>query len=274
MRIIIAFITVIMTVFSVNAQNVELGLWGGVSLYSGDFDSDVLGDYFKTLEPAGGILLRLNPSDPLSVEFGVNLGKISGEDGVTNNNEFRNLNFRSKISEFSLKFNWNFLRLGNPRGTEVVPYLLAGGSVFHFNPEASFDGNWIELQPLGTEAQGVPGYKDPYSLTAFSVLMGGGLKFIISQKMTIGLEFAGRMTNTDYLDDVTSDEVNYLDVLSNGSLAASISNPNIKDTEAQNVIYKRGGPFKDWFYMGGISFSFAFGGGDGVNSKGIGCPTF
>lgn len=273
MRILITFLT-LFAISSTQAQDVELGLWGGVSLYSGDFDSDEITDYFKTIEPAGGILLRLNPADPLSVEFGVNLGRIGGEDGVTNNVESRKLNFRSKISEFSLKFNWNFLRLGNPRGTEVVPYMLAGGSVFHFNPETSFDGNWVELQPLGTEAQGVAGYADPYSLTAFSVMAGGGLKFIISKKMTIGLEFAGRMTNTDYLDDVTATEVNYLDVLTNGSLAASISNPDIKDTEAQELIYIRGGKFKDWFYMGGISFSFAFGGGDGVISKGIGCPTF
>ena len=273
MRILIAAF-IVLTTISIQAQNLELGLWGGVSLYSGDFDSDEIGDFFKTLEPAGGILLRHNPSDPLSVELGVNIGKISGEDGVTNNNGARMLNFRSKITELSLKFNWNFLRLGNPKGTEVVPYLLVGGSVFHFNPETSFDGNWIELQPLGTEAQGVPGYADPYSLTAFSVLAGGGLKFIISKKMTIGLEFAGRMTSTDYLDDVTGTEVNYLDVLSNGSLAATLSNPNIKDTDAQDVIYDRGGKFKDWFYMGGVSFSFAFGGGDGVNSKGIGCPTF
>ncbi len=259
---------------SINAQNLELGLWGGVSFYSGDLGPEKIGDHINTLDPAGGILLRYNPIDPLSVEFGLNLGRIHGEDGVTNDKPDRILNFRSNITELALKLNWNFLRFGDPKYTEVVPYLMAGGSVFRFNPEVNFDGNWIELQPLGTEAQGVAGYDDPYSLTEFALMGGAGLKFIIGEKMTVGVEFGARRTSTDYLDDVTNTEVNYLDVLTNGSLAASISNPTILDPEPNNVIYRRGGEFEDWFFMSGISFSFAFGEGDGVRGKGIGCPTF
>ena len=261
---------------SIHAQNLELGLWGGGSLYSGDFAPDELGLYFKTINPAGGIFLRMNPGNALSVEFGLNLGKIDGEDGVTNDFESRMLNFRTNITELALKANLNLIRWGNPRGTQVVPYLMGGAGVFRFNPEANFDGNWIELQPLGTEAQGAPGYEEPYSLTNYALIAGGGIKFIFNQRFTIGLELGGRRTFTDYLDDVSGNPVNYLDVLeNNGSLAAQLSNPTIIDPETANLDYERGGDFEDWYYMGGVSFSFAFGGGGGgLSGRGIGCPTF
>lgn len=260
---------------SLGAQNMELGLWGGGATYSGDFAPDEFGLYLETINPAGGIFLRMNPAKALSLELGLNLGKIDGEDGVTNDFGSRMLNFRTNITELALKAHLNLFRLGNERGTQVVPYAMGGAAVFRFNPETNFDGNWIELQPLGTEAQGADGYDDPYSLTNFAVLAGGGIKFIFKERFTIGLEIGGRKTFTDYLDDVSATRVNYLDVLeNNGSLAAQLSNPQIKDPEVENLDYVRGGEFDDWYYMGGLSFSFTFGGGSGVNGRGIGCPTF
>lgn len=260
---------------SLNAQSMELGLWGGASTYSGDFAPNDIGVYLETMNPAGGIFLRMNAAKALSLELGLNLGKVSGEDGVTNDRTARMLNFRSNITELALKAQLNIVRLGNARGTQVVPYVMGGGAIFRFNPEANFDDNWIELQPLGTEAQGAPGYDDPYSLTSFALLAGGGIKFIFKERFTIGLEIGARKTFTDFLDDVSGMPVNYLDVLeNNGSLAAQLSNPGITDTETQNLDYTRGGEFDDWYYMGGLSFSFAFGGGSGVDGRGIGCPTF
>lgn len=38
--------------------------------------------------------------------------------------------------------------------------------------------------------------------------------------------------------------------------------------------YVWGGEFDDWYYMGGFSFFFIFGGGSGVNGWGIGCLIF
>ena len=262
-------------VLSLGAQNMELGLWAGASTYSGDFAPQDIGLYAETLNPAGRIFLRMNPTNALSVELGLNLGKVDGEDGVTNDFAGRMLNLRTNITELGLKLNLNMVRWGSPRGTQVVPYLMGGGGIFRFNPEANLDGNWIEVQPLGTEAQGAPGYDAPYSLTSFALLGGGGIKFIFKERFTIGLELGARKTFTDYLDDVSGNPVNYLDVLeNNGSLAAELSNPSIKDTEVEDLDYVRGGTYDDWYYMGGLSFSFAFGGGSGVNGRGIGCPTF
>lgn len=262
------------------SQDLELGLWGGTSFYQGDLSSQEISDgfalYRNSLEPAGGIFMRMNPSKALSFELGLNLGKISGEDGVTNTEETRDFNFRSRITELALKANINLFRVGNAKKTQMTPYLMGGISVFRFNPEREFDGNFIELQPLGTEGQGIPGLEEPYSLTSYALLMGGGLKFTFNNRFTIGFELGARKTFTDYLDDVSGLDVDYFEVLeNNGSLAAELSNPKGGEVPEGDVFrYTRGGDFEDWFFMSGISFSFAFGGGSGVHDRGIGCPTF
>jgi len=273
-RWIVAVISALLITVAVNAQKLELGLWGGMALYSGDLSPKEVGLYFQELEPAGGIFLRINPVNAFSVRLGLSLTQLDAEDGVSNDFTDRMLNFRTTITEVSLTGEWNLFRLGNPRRTQVAPYLYGGAGFFRFNPEARLDGQWVELQPLGTEGQGLPGYEDPYSLTQVQLPFGGGLKFIIKKNITIGLEMGGRKLFTDHLDDVSSAQVNYLDVLTgNGPLAAQLSNPNIKEPE-NDVSYRRGGEKKDWYYMGGVTFSFRFGDGDGVQSRGLGCPTF
>lgn len=273
-RWIVAVIPALLITVAINAQKLELGLWGGMALYSGDLSPKEVGLYFQELEPAGGIFLRINPVNAFSVRLGLSLTQLDAEDGVSNDFTDRMLNFRTTITEVSLTGEWNLFRLGNPRRTQVAPYLYGGAGFFRFNPEARLDGQWVELQPLGTEGQGLPGYEDPYSLTQVQLPFGGGLKFIIKKNITIGLEMGGRKLFTDHLDDVSSAQVNYLDVLTgNGPLAAQLSNPNIKEPE-NDVSYRRGGEKKDWYYMGGVTFSFRFGDGDGVQSRGLGCPTF
>lgn len=261
---------------AVQSQNMELGLWGGVSLYQGDLSPYDPIDYLGELEPGGGVFLRVNPVKPFSFRLGLSLGQVNAKDGVTNpENAGRGLNFRTNITELALTAEWNLFRIGNPRGTQFVPYLYGGAALFRFNPETEFEGNWIELQPLGTEGQGLPGYEAPYDLTQLSIPLGGGLKFIFKERFTLGFEMAARKTFTDYLDDISSQTINYLDVLEgNGSLAAQLSNPSIKDPEVENLIYRRGGEFDDWYFFGGVTLSFAFGEGSGVRGRGIGCPTF
>ncbi|MEO8734182.1 MAG: hypothetical protein ABI373_07615, partial [Flavobacteriales bacterium] len=50
-------------------------------------------------------------------------------------------------------------------------YLFAGVGAFHFNPQAQYKGNWVDLRPLGTEGQGLPGGPVEYSLTGVCIPM-------------------------------------------------------------------------------------------------------
>lgn len=262
---------------SVRAQGTELGLLAGASLYSGDLSASEFGIYFEEVSPAFGFFGRFNLGQAFALRLGLSAGKVSGDD-ANHGRLQRNLNFRSNITELALIGEFNLFKLGSYQDRGLMPYLFGGVAAFHFNPEASFDGDYVELQPLGTEGQGLPGYEAPYGLTQIALPVGVGIKFLLNETITLGLELGGRKLFTDQLDDVSSAEVNYFDVLEgNGELAARLSNPTLKDPSPDNADYRRGGDFKDWYYIGGLTLSFRLdsgGGGPFSRGRGMGCPTF
>ncbi|MCB0585300.1 MAG: outer membrane beta-barrel protein [Phaeodactylibacter sp.] len=257
-------------------QGTELGIMGGTSLYSGDLSPKEFGLYFEDVSPAFGVFGRFNVNSTFALRLGVSIGKVSANDN-NHDRQDRGLNFRSNITEFALTGELNIFKLGSYQDRGVMPYVFGGVAVFNFSPEASFDGDYIELQPLGTEGQGLPGYEAPYKLTEFAIPVGLGVKFLLNDVITLGVEFGGRKLFTDYLDDVSDAQVNYFDVLEgNGELAAQLSNPTLKDPSPDTADYRRGGKYNDWYYIGGVTLSFRLqgsGGGFG-KGKGIGCPTF
>jgi hypothetical protein len=259
---------------AVKAQT-AVGLMGGVSLYSGDLSPKEFGVYFEEIGPAFGAFARIEIGKAFALRPSVNIGRVAGDDANAGR-EDRGLSFRSRITELALIGELNLFKIGASRNKGVVPYLFGGGAVFFFNPETAFDGDYIELQPLGTEGQGLPNYPAPYKLTQVAVPLGVGIKFMLNENITIGVEFGGRKLFTDYLDDVSGTEVSYFDVLeNNGELAAQLSNPTLKEPE-EDTSYRRGGELNDWYYIGGLSFAFRLNGSRGRvrDGRNIGCPTF
>lgn len=268
----------LLTVLGASAQRTELGVTGGLSLYSGDLAPEEFGLYFeRELHPAFGFFGRYNAGRLFSFRLGLSFAKVSGDDANGENFQERGLRFRSNITEVALTTELNLFRLGRSGGFQANPYVFGGIGVYHFNPEGFYDNGWIELQPLRTEAQGVTGYETPYELTQINLPMGIGVKFVFGDSWTLGFEFGGRKLFTDHLDDVSAQEVRYRDVLENsGTRAAQLSNPLIKDPEEFDTVYRRGGEFDDWYYIGNVTVSFFLdSGGRGFGSgRGIGCPTF
>jgi hypothetical protein len=85
----------------------------------------------------------------------------------------------------------------------LSPYILAGLGYFGFRPQGQYDNNWIDLQPLHTEGQGFPEYKDskPYTTNQVHMPLGVGLRYELSNKLNLRFEFLHRVLFTDYLDD-------------------------------------------------------------------------
>lgn len=261
---------------NVNAQT-AVGVMGGVSLYSGDLSPKEFGVYVEEVRPAFGAFARIEIGRTFALRPSLSIGQVAGDD-ANHGREDRGLRFRSRITELALIGELNLFKIGAARNRGIVPYLFGGGAVFFFNPETEFDGDYIELQPLGTEGQGLPNYPAPYQLTQVAVPLGVGVKFMLNENITIGVEFGGRKLFTDYLDDVSDTAVNYFDVLeNNGELAAQLSNPTLEEPE-ENMTYRRGGGLNDWYYIGGLSFAFRLNGSRGQGSRrsgrNIGCPTF
>ena len=254
----LVILILLLAIVKVHAQDFEFGVAGGVALYSGDLAPKEFGVYFETLNPTGGIFGRINTGRFLSTRVSLNYVKVSGDDL---NGAFpeRGLNFRTHIYEANVASELNIFRIGVPGTLQFIPYVFGGVGGYYFTPQTQFDGSWVNLQPLGTEGQGLEGYPEPYDQLQLNVLLGGGLKVLINDTWTLGFEFGGRALSTDYLDDVSDTRVNYQELLDgNGPLSARLSNPSITEPTA-DLEYTRGSPFDDWYYTGTITLSYHFG---------------
>ncbi|MCC7302829.1 MAG: hypothetical protein IT233_09315 [Bacteroidia bacterium] len=145
-------------------------------------------------------------------------GIVRGDDKLTD--EFyrnnRQLHFKSNIYELSFQIEGHLIKeqpghrykIKGARGwknIELNVYGFAGIAGLYFNPKAKYiNGGWYELQPLGTEGQGIKPDLDPYSRVTIAIPLGIGIKHLFTRYFSVGLEVGMRKTFTDYLDDVSS----------------------------------------------------------------------
>ncbi|MBP7184473.1 MAG: outer membrane beta-barrel protein [Saprospiraceae bacterium] len=273
------------------AQYNSAGIKVGVSNYSGDLDPDPRINIMREFKPAIGIFGRHQFNDYFGIRAGFDYCQISGNDdnNADTSRQKRNLSFKSNIFELNLLGECFFLGY-QPYNLERIwsPYVFMGVSMFYFNPKALYKGNWVELQPLGTEGQGLASFPDreKYKRVQLSIPFGGGLIFALNEAWNIGIELGMRYTFTDYLDDVSLTYADYYELLNNnGELSAALSNrigEYFGSTEPMTVPAGtgRGTPKnKDWYAIGGITLTYNFldTGLSGVRKifrKKTGCPTF
>ena len=283
-RIVIAAMMLALPFF-VSAQDFEIGLLFGTSAYEGDLTEKNTFFQKQNKHAAIGIFSRLDFNRYFSGRLNFTYGKLSGSDAQSSKEakRLRNLSFQSKLIEFSLVGELNLLGFTQYSGS-LKPYIYGGIALFHFNPEANYNGQLIELQPLGTEGQGMKNFTEKYSLTQFSIPLGFGVTYKLSRNLNIGIDVGIRKTFTDYIDDLSGAYVNY-DELSreNGALAAALGNRTgeILQTEPVRVVTgtQRGNKERDdWYYVAGVTLSYQFyGDRNGLSRFGkqqLGCPKF
>jgi len=212
---------------------VEIGLGIGPLFFLGDLGGNAgvgqstwLKDVqFPLVNLSKGLYLNIYPAEWLGFRLAVNQGRLEGYDstikGKGGDEEFRrqrNLQFRSSLLEGYAALEISptvFLEKYDGLLGKIRPYGLIGVGVFHFNPKGQYfapngSSSWVALQPLRLEGQGFAEYPDrkPYSLTQLEIPAGFGAKFYIKENMFIGLEVLHRQTFTDYVDDVSTTNIN------------------------------------------------------------------
>jgi len=249
---------------TVMGQYHSIGAMIGTSYYVGDINPAL--SIPNRFNLGGGLIYRYNINDRIAFKANVLYGRVYAHDKDVNNNwqANRNLHFRSDIWEFGGQFEVNFLtyEIGDNRRPSS-PYLFLGISIFRFNPQAEFNGRWVDLQPLGTEGQGIEGFDDRYSLTSVSIPMGIGFKFNIWKNLGGAVEWGIRRTFTDYLDDVSTTYVD-ADVLieGNGPLSAELADRSLTPLgpDGTNAGYQRGETLtNDWYIMAGFMLMYKIG---------------
>lgn len=271
--------------FLAAGQHLEAGLTVGASNYLGDLSENSSRVFLKETHFSGGIFGRYNVNDFVGVRLGLQYGSLSGTDANADAVDVRqrNLSFKTNIYEVSLTGEFNILGYQPYALSRVFsPYLFGGIAFFHFNPQAEYEFQTIDLQPLGTEGQGLPDRPEPYRLTEFAIPFGLGLKYALSDKWNLGLELGIRKTFTDYLDDVSTTYVAYEELLAaRGEQAANLA---IRQLDAQPGDIVTGTPRgddteTDTYFILGFSISYNFldnglVGSRGRNRNRKGCQTF
>ncbi len=263
--------------FVSKSQGVHLGVFAGVSSYHGDLTDKIFPR--QTRNAALGITGTYEITDHISARASFTYTLLGAADRFSDDPELqaRNLSFESKLFEFALQGQYDLFSLNEKRFT---PYAMVGIGAFHFNPYVFYSGKEKTfLQPLGTEGQGLEGYGKKYDRLQFMIPIGGGVKYAISDKITLGLEGHFRKTFTDYIDDVST---NYADVnallAGNGQTAVDLS---YRGDELSNgsSIYPSGAQrgsakAKDVYYFAGLHLTWKIGGGGYSGGRGgkFGCP--
>ena len=189
-------------VFQSQNPGFDLSFAAGISSYYGDLVQD--NPFFR--EPSYCLSVGLGYNHNPYIGFRLNLSylQIKAWDGNNSRSDLkaRNLSFKSNIIEFDICTELNLRDIYDEH--KLTPYLLLGIGGFHFNPYTTDRfGKKVYLQPKGTEGQGLTAYPERklYETTIFSFPFGLGFKYLINERMVLGLEFKYRYVNTDYLDD-------------------------------------------------------------------------
>jgi opacity protein-like surface antigen len=271
-----------------NAQYSEFGVGVGFSTYWGDLNGPSFG---KNLTTQSGLALQLSGRKLFSRNLGArasfSFGNIKGNDANSTIDwqQIRNLSFKSSLVELAVMGEFYIFGFDPEPGSSIFsPYLTAGLAGFRFDPKTVYRGSEFRLQPLGTEGQGMPGFGEKYSLYNVSIPFGGGAKIILSETMNIGFEVIVRRTFTDYLDDISTNYVNYDDLnAANGALAANLGNRmneflgQTEPVQLPTGSQRGGASVKDYYFFSMLTFNFMLTDSRGKKMFGrnkVYCPKF
>jgi hypothetical protein len=266
----LATILLLSSCLSVFGQyNLDYGFHAGASNYLGDIGGGsgsargfVMDMKLKKTQFTTGAFVRYKFTPIVAAKLGLNWVRIAGDDKLSTNRARagRNLSFRNDLIELELTVEGTFFQIADLGHTyqyrnDLKLYLFAGVAGFYNNPKAQYDGSWVALRPLHTE-----GVK--YNAVGVSIPAGLGCFVTLNRKNRIGIEIDGRMSFTDYIDDVSTVYADPNTLSSPEAKALANRRPelgNSKDYPSQ-VYYtagqKRGDPKRDDAYISAsVSYS-------------------
>ena len=184
----------------------EIGVHLGTFIYQGDLTPNNLGA-FNTMKPGFGISGTRNLNSRYAVRLQLLQGWLKGDDAKYENpawRQQRNFNFKTPVTELSFLLVRNLIKLKpNDAGIiNFVPYVFGGVSFSFLNIKrdwsefnySHFAGETAIINGLNEDID----HKLPTGI--FSIPLGVGVRYGISQKLSFTLEGTYRIIDHDYLD--------------------------------------------------------------------------
>ena len=241
-------------------KTLEVGPHVGVSYYMGDLNPTIP---FALPDLQYGGLVRYNYNNRWTFRFDYSRATVKGDDTKLNWRPERGLNFTSKINDFSLVAEFNFMEYytGNPK-RNVSPYLFGGISVFQYTAYTTVGDVLVDLSDYATEGPVDPDakwYNKMFGKTSpvgVSIPFGVGVKFSLSRHMAATVEWRMQKTFTDYLDDVAKlYPVEHAIYTAEDGTTYDLTDPTGKFEAGQQ---RGNSSFKDWFGMARASLTWKF----------------
>ncbi len=176
----------------------------GISLGGTNFKGD-LSHYPNILatRPGAELFFRYNFNDAVSWRTGVFGGFLYGNDSLSNNQfqQIRAYSFKSTVLELNTVLEYHFLSFLKWRSLDTFsPYLFGGiGGMAYFNTE------W-EIGESNPHRDQAPDQAPP--LISPVIPYGVGIKFLVSPKLILGVEYGTRQTFSDLFDRLSAAEDN------------------------------------------------------------------
>ena len=241
-------------------KTLEIGPHVGASYYMGDLNP--MYPFAQSRLQYGG-LVRFNYDNRWTFRFTYSHATVTASDEVIKWRPERGLNFTSKINDFSIVAEFNFIEYytGNPK-KNVSPYIFGGISVFHYKTFATVGDQLVDLRDYDTEGPQDPDAKWYNKMfgkgvpVGVSIPFGFGVKFSLSRHMAAAVEWSMHKTFTDYLDDVAKvyPEVHAIYTTEDGT-SYDLTDP----TGNYIAGHQRGNSsFKDWYGMARVSLTWKF----------------
>ena len=203
---IVALIVLLMGQFltfkKAGAQILEVGGSVGLSYYMGDINPRIP---FVQSNLGWGALVRYYDGTRWAFRVAYSNLQLNCSDKASGYRPERGLSFNTNVHDIAVVAEFNFFDYftGSKRNG-LSPYIFGGISVLMFNPKAD-DGT--ELYNLLTDTDGdelidentAPSAK--YRKVAASIPFGIGLKYSVSRRIGVAMEWRWHYAITDWLDD-------------------------------------------------------------------------
>lgn len=191
------FFTTLFLVLSIgllSAQEVSLGIQGGVIGYQGDLVDGPVD--LKEINTVFGANFKYQKWRDLAITANINVGKISGDDANSERLMNRGLTFQSTLLEGTLQLEYHpfgrggrYTRIGD-FFKSISPFVFGGVGYAFTNPEVT----------------GLPAGSTDLDNTITSRLVvpfGLGVQYTFNEFIYLGLEATSRYVPDDYLDGVS-----------------------------------------------------------------------
>ena len=241
-------------------KTLEVGPHVGMGYYMGDLNPTLP---FAQAQLQYGGLVRFNYDNRWTFRFDYSRVTVTADDTKLNWRPERGLNFTSKINDFSLVAEFNFLEYytGNPK-KNVSPYIFGGISVFQYTVFANVGDRLVDLSDYATEGPepaDAKWYDKMFGKTSpvdISIPFGMGVKFSVSRHMAATVEWRMQKTFTDYLDDVaTVYPENHAVYTAEDGTTYDLTDPTGNYLAGQQ---RGNSAFNDWFGMARVSLTWKF----------------